>query len=236
MAMRHLLPGGRPLIYLALLAALGISALPAGSTTHPVYFAETAQTVSGRFLEVWRDGHTYQESVAINGYPISPLHDEVNPTDGKTYRVQWFERARFEAHPEVGAPDDVQLSLLGKNAIWDTRRSEPPFQPVSKPGDAGPDLVWFDRTGHTVRAGFLQFWTKYGGVKQFGYPLSEEFPETSRFDGKEYTVQYFERSRFEWHPGTAPEFGGVVLGQLGIEQSPYGPRPSPAPSRPAVPR
>jgi len=38
---------------------------------------------------------------------------EVSATDGNTYQVQYFERAVFELHPELDAPNNVLLSLLG---------------------------------------------------------------------------------------------------------------------------
>ena len=38
---------------------------------------------------------------------------DVSLTDGKTYTMQYFERAVFEMHPENQAPYDVLLSLLG---------------------------------------------------------------------------------------------------------------------------
>jgi hypothetical protein len=39
---------------------------------------------------------------------------EKNPIDGKEYKVQYFERNRFELHPEKqGTPYEVQLGLLG---------------------------------------------------------------------------------------------------------------------------
>jgi len=42
----------------------------------------------------------------------------VNPSDGKEYTVQYFERARFEFHPEAaGTPYEVQLGLLGAQAL-----------------------------------------------------------------------------------------------------------------------
>jgi hypothetical protein len=213
-------PGGRALIYLALVAALGISLLPLGSTTHatqPIYFAETNHTVSGRFLAAWQGPYSYQESVAINGYPISDVQEEVNPTDGKTYQVQWFQRARFEYHPETPPPNDVQFGLLG-NIAAQGRRDEPPFRPVARPAALSAALSWFPETEHTLQGPFLDFWTRYGSWKQFGFPISEMFTEPSKIDGKSYVVQYFERARFELHPGLAPEFGGVVLGQLGTEQ------------------
>ena len=50
----------------------------------------------------------------------------------------------------------------------------------------------------------------------FGYPISEEFTEVNDADGKQYTVQYFERNRFEWHPELSPP-DNVQLGLLGVE-------------------
>ena len=37
----------------------------------------------------------------------------MSATDGKTYSVQYFERNRFEVHPEKAAPYEVELGLLG---------------------------------------------------------------------------------------------------------------------------
>src|SRR5690242_4079717 len=58
----------------------------------------------------------------------------------------------------------------------------------------------FPQTGHTVCGRFLQYWQEHGGLAQQGYPLSQEFTETSPLNGKPYTVQYFERAVFEHHP------------------------------------
>src|SRR4051812_42530550 len=58
----------------------------------------------------------------------------------------------------------------------------------------------FSETGHKVCGRFLTYWNEHGGLAQQGYPLSEEFVETSHLDGKPYTVQYFERAVFEYHP------------------------------------
>jgi hypothetical protein len=38
-------------------------------------------------------------------------------------------------------------------------------------------------------------------VAIYGFPISEEFQEVNPDTGLVYTVQYFERQRFEWHPG-----------------------------------
>ena len=67
----------------------------------------------------------------------------------------------------------------------------------------------------------------------FGYPISEEFREVNPDDGREYTVQYFERQRFEWHPGAWPERYDVLLGRLGAQllaQRLAPPQPTPTPT------
>ena len=46
--------------------------------------------------------------------PFSETFQEVSPTDGKTYLVQYFERNRLEYHPEyANTPNAVLLGLLG---------------------------------------------------------------------------------------------------------------------------
>lgn len=78
------------------------------------YFPETGYLVRGAFLRYWeRNG-----GLARFGLPISPEFREVNPSDGQEYIVQYFERARFEWHPELtGTPYEVQLGLLGTQAV-----------------------------------------------------------------------------------------------------------------------
>jgi protocatechuate 3,4-dioxygenase beta subunit len=183
-------------------------------------FKETGFTVSGRFWDAWQGGRSFQDSLYINGYPITALRDELSPLDGKVYRTQWFERARLEFHPENQAPNDVLLGLLGLPAI-EGRQGEAPFKPV---GDPENRSQWFSQTGHTVgddsqggRA-IAAFWSQRGDVRQFGLPLSQPFMEANNYDGKTYLVQYFERQRFEYHPeykGTRYE---VLLRRLGAEQ------------------
>ncbi len=74
-------------------------------------FPQTGKCVSGRFYDYW----LANGGLAQQGYPISDEFDEVNPTDGKTYRTQYFERARFEHHPEyAGTAYEVLLGLLGR--------------------------------------------------------------------------------------------------------------------------
>jgi len=84
------------------------------------YFPETGQNVCGEILQAWRAngleldgqaGKTETENLALWGLPISPVQTEI--IEGKPYQVQWFERARFELHPENAPPYNVLFGLLG---------------------------------------------------------------------------------------------------------------------------
>jgi hypothetical protein len=60
------------------------------------------------------------------------------------------------------------------------------------------------------------YWRQFGGLAQFGFPISAPAVERSPIDGKDYTVQYFERARFELHPehkGTPYEVQLSLLGR-----------------------
>jgi plastocyanin len=173
-----------------------------GSRTFP----ETGKTVSGAFLAYW-DGHG---GLAQQGYPISEEIQEKSDTDGKIYTVQYFERAVFESHPENAAPYDVLLALLGTFRYAEKYPSGAPDQTASNAADAEV----FPATGKHLGGIFLEYWKANGGLAQQGYPISDEFLETSPTDGKTYMVQYFERAVFESHPiNKAPNF--VLLSLLG---------------------
>jgi len=170
-------------------------------------FPETGKTVSGKFLEYWnRNG-----GLAQQGFPISDEMQERSQTDGKTYTVQYFERAVFEHHPENQAPHDVLLSLLGAQRYLE----------YYGPGGASNQRVnpnnprLFAETGRTIGGVFRAYWEQNGGLAQQGLPMSDEFQETSPLDGKTYTVQYFERAVFELHPENAGTQHEVLLTQLG---------------------
>ncbi|MDQ5826362.1 MAG: Zn-dependent exopeptidase M28 [Chloroflexota bacterium] len=81
----------------------------ASSVGQVVRFPETGKAVGGKFVEYWRS----HGGVALQGFPISEEFTEVSPLNGKTYLVQYFERAVMEYHPENQPPYDVLLSQLG---------------------------------------------------------------------------------------------------------------------------
>lgn len=76
-----------------------------------------------------------------------------------------------------------------------------------------PSSRWVAQTGYAVHPAFLRAWQR-AGVEQFGYPISEPFPEQNGDDTQTYTVQYFERVRLEYHPDSPTP---IQLGRLGAE-------------------
>jgi hypothetical protein len=171
-------------------------------------FPETGKTVSGPFLTYW----TQHGGLAQQGYPISDEMQQVSPTDGKTYTVQYFERAVFEEHPEyAGTSNEVLLSLLG---VFRYQQKYPGGAPSQSPNNEANSQS-FPQTGHRVGGKFLDYWNQHGGLAQQGYPISDEFVEISSQDGKPYKVQYFERAEFEEHPEFAGTPNEVLLSQLG---------------------
>lgn len=158
--------------------------------------------MGGHFLNVW----STSGGLELNGYPIGDVRIE-KLEDGKPYKVQYFERVRLEAHPENLPPYDIQLGLFGRQILAGVK--DAPVAPV----DPRAGATHFPQTGHNVRPHLLSYWQANGGLASFGYPLSEEFTETLE-NGKPYTVQYFERARFELHPENAAPYD-ILLGQFG---------------------
>lgn len=75
----------------------------------------------------------------------------------------------------------------------------------------------FRETGKTVQGRFLQYWANHGGTAIQGLPITDEMPERSDTDGQTYTVQYFERAIFEYHPENAGTPYEVLLALLGVQ-------------------
>src|SRR4051794_2512651 len=103
--------------YLFVLFAVGVVAAVLATPSvspaqEPPTCLETAgieNCIAGRFRTFWEQNG----GLAVFGYPISDEHDEVNQDTGRILRTQWFERNRFESHPENGVPYDMLLGRLG---------------------------------------------------------------------------------------------------------------------------
>ncbi len=183
----------------------------AGPSGDALYFPETQHSLRGVFRAYWqRHG-----GLPIFGFPISEEFIEKSE-DGRDYTVQYFERHRFEYHPENVAPYDVLLSRLGDTTLRNQGRDWFSFPK----GQQQADCQFFADTGHSVCGAFLTYWRSNGleidgragktaseSLALFGQPISEPQVETLE-DGRQYTVQWFERARFEDHGGQ------VLLGLL----------------------
>ena len=88
------------LVLTAVLAPTVLVAPVGAAGTAERFFPETGYAVRGPFLAYW-GAHG---GLAQQGYPLSNEFTELSPLDGKPYRVQYFERARFEYHPEQRDP------------------------------------------------------------------------------------------------------------------------------------
>jgi TolB protein len=110
---------------------------------------------------------------------------------------------------------DILQDISPIEFLFDDVRASLP----SRPGhaDAGTCRT-FKETGKLVCGKFLSYWLTHGGLPQQGYPISNTFTEVSDLDGKPYTVQYFERAVFEWHPENIGSPYEVLLSQLGTFQ------------------
>ena len=89
-----------------------------------LYVPQTGQRIGGAFLTYWQA----HGGVTLFGYPISGEFVE----DG--LRRQWFERARFEWHPELPPAFQVSLGLLGREV--QAQQGAPPAEVSVSAGPA----------------------------------------------------------------------------------------------------
>jgi len=195
---------------LAVLLMLGALPPAAGQAqAGKVYFPQTGHYLGGAFRSFWEG----RGGLAIFGYPVS--EEFLQKSDGRV--VQYFERARLEV---VGS-NSVGLGLIGADYMRARGLGFPRVAPVANTSS----MHYFGETGHTLRGAFKHFWESRGGLSIFGFPLSEETIEQLN-DGRNYTVQYFERARFELVGSQ------VRLGLLGSALVPCQRRPGLPPNSP----
>ncbi len=168
-----------------------------------VYFSQTGHYLSNGFLSYWRT----HGGINVLGYPLTEEFQQNGVT------VQYFERAIFEYHPNNTPDWRVELRRLGADQAQGI--NDPAFNPVKSQSDSS--CTFYPETNHRLCNGFQDYWKNNGGLSVFGYPLSEEFSQKNPDTGQVYTVQYFERARFEWHLNSQGTVGTVMLGRLGAE-------------------
>lgn len=206
------MPRPMPLIgVISLIVALLLPGTPAQAAPSPasgelfVHFPQTGHSITGSFKQFF-DAHG---GLAILGLPLTEAFEE------EGVLVQYFERARFEYHQELPAGQRVQLTQIGRWFTNERAATDPAFQWLGENPDSSGQRLFFAESGHSVGGAFRGFWEGRGGLPVFGYPISEELTETSAADGQQYTVQYFERARFEYHADKVGTPDEVQLGLLG---------------------
>jgi hypothetical protein len=157
------------------------------------YFPETGHWVSGDFLLAYEKA---SDPIKIYGYPITAVID--NPTTNR--KVQYFQRAHFELHPENPPELRVQMTHLGE-IMYKSGNALPVPQ-------NHPACRHFPETNRQVCYAFLDFFDNHGGIKQFGYPISDIELRSERM------VQCFQMACYEWHP-ELPSGQKVTLMDLG---------------------
>jgi hypothetical protein len=183
------------LITIALVASALNGALRVqAQTPASQYFPQTGHTVQGDFLRFFNT----RGGLEIFGYPLTEVFIE----NGR--QVQYFQKARMEAHPENPDPRRIELGMLGTQLGY----GEPPIPTADIPPANDPNRRYYSETGHTIVYAFLKYFDLHGGLEILGYPITEYKQENGRL------VQYLQRARIEWHP-ELPSDKRVQLGNLG---------------------
>ena len=172
---------------------------PARTNTASRYFTETGHYLGGDILAYYRKT---PNAATLFGLPLTEEFNQMLPGGG-VYRVQYFERARLELHPDQPVSKRVQLGVLAPTLLRGHTFDRLPALPSTS------SRLYFPETGHTVSNGFLHYWKTNGGIAQFGFPVSEELGDNG------LTVQYFERARFEYYPGLEGTGYAVQLSPVG---------------------
>jgi hypothetical protein len=249
---RHLTPtlqlGIRLFLLLALPAAVLLirPALLAQAQEERRCFGDEAPAVTacieGGFLSFWEENG----GLEVFGYPLTDIRTVV--TEDGTFLAQYFERARFESHPENLPPYDIQLGRLGVELLAAQGRGVDDYAPEA-PIDS---CQFWAETGHNVCEPLLSTWRSAGvqldedpelsdaeRLSLWGLPLTGQVAVTT--DRGVLLTQWFERARFEQQPD-----GSVTIGLLGAEllgtapavpapPADPGPDPLPEPSQPPAP-
>ncbi len=169
------------------LAQLGRTADSDGREAAPLpgclWFEETGHNVCNQsgslgFRSYWEGNglqdpalDSYRQSLALFGLPLTAATMEVNPTDGRMYLTQWFERARFEWHPQNPDEFKVLLGLLGSEV-----RSQSPATPALPAAPQQNGALPFAPFGGEIVDGLAAravpaaraagvAWVRYGGAK-----------------------------------------------------------------------
>ena len=158
------------------------------------------------------------------GSSVAHLDDEVYPP-GTPNSLMTSRLSRGETNYNPGPIAMGMLADIG----WSVAGAPPPSpspsatpSPSANPSPPPGTGRCFPETGQCISGRFQAYWEAHGGLAINGYPLTGERVETLE-DGKQYTVQWFERVRMEYHPENADPQYQVLLGQFGRRIHPADP-------------
>lgn len=174
---------------------------------------EVTACIEGGFLSFWEANG----GLEVFGYPLTDIRT-VQTEDG-TFLAQYFERARFESHPENDPPYDVQLGRLGVELLASQGLTIDDYA-VEEPIDGCQ--YWFE-TGHNVCEPLLTAWRSAGvqlddspelsdsdRLALWGLPITPQVVVPT--ENGVLLTQWFERARIEQQPN-----GTLTFGRLGAE-------------------
>jgi len=165
------------------------------------YFNSTGHSVSGPLL------HFYQQTggMARHGAPLTEIVAVNN------HYWQFFQNSVMEFDPRyLGTTSEAKLIPLGQQeaAHYD-------FAPVT-PFTNTVSRWYFPESGHTLSAGFLDYWLNNGDRASLGLPLSEEI-QTQDTAGQSVTIQYLQYVRLEYRSHPADPSQSIQISPLGQE-------------------
>ncbi len=163
------------------------------------YFNSTGHSVSGPLL------HFYQQTggQTRHGAPLTEIVSVNN------HYWQFFQNSVMEFDPRyLGTMSEAKLISLGQQeaAHYD-------FAPVT-PFTNTVSRWYFPESGHTLSAGFLDYWLNNGDRASLGLPLSEEI-QTQDEAGQPVTIQYLQYVRLEYHSHAADPSQAIQITSLG---------------------
>ena len=102
------------------LSVPGRSLIPAMPKPGATFFISSSHNVNPDFLAYWQQHGGLMQF----GYPMTEEFEE-QLEDGRTYTVQYFERAPFERHPENPTPYTILLGQFGRRILAETTGRQP---------------------------------------------------------------------------------------------------------------
>ena len=168
-------------------------------------------TIDGRYV-FWTDTHSSIGGELRADLLAYDLQTNVTFSVAFALGINWFANAdsgvlTWQRGNTLSTIHARRISAILPSAF----RPEPAFW--------HPGATYFPETGHSLILGFRDYWEANGGLPVFGFPLTEEFDQTTTDSPRLQRIQIFERQRFEWHPELEGTPYVVLLGRLGAENA-----------------